>query len=382
MTETTRSTFSEAARSGFEPPRDESGRFVKYKTSLPESALTVPNPDDASSGPDDDSASGVRGKLRAAREQFRARCRDLVANGWLPASSSDALTDPRTREGIDQFWTAHYALAEQAGTTDEGVYAVMPDDYTPAQTSGHALSGNRRTHRMSYSNDDVALRMPSATAIRRFAKDESGRTFDVPVDATYPGGSVSGYVRVTQNGPGTWSVSGLNMDPRANAYVAESVQAVLEARAVRSALRNVPDILERRAERLRSAGTAPKPVYHSDYIRAAGRNAASGDMAINLNGKVYGYRNVPPEVFARMMNPGREDRFAAGVVYNKLIKGKYQSFQVEQHVACGRFFEQGRPHRCPSMHQPRQEPQKQSRYQRSVRAVLGRFGQGERTDRQ
>ncbi|MEK6311931.1 MAG: hypothetical protein V4755_14620, partial [Curtobacterium sp.] len=252
MTETTRSAFAEMARSGFEPPRDAAGRFIKYKTSTPESALSAPGFDEEPSEHEDTS---LRARFRKAREQFRSRCRDLVANGWMPAASSEALNDPRTREGIDAFWTAHYAQAEQAVGTREGVYAVMPDDYTPGMSSGHALSGHRRTHRMSYSNDQVALRMPSATAIRRYAKEQHGRTFDVPVEASYPGGTVSGYVRVTQNGPGTWSVSGVEMDPRANAFVAESVQAVLEARAVTSALRNVPDILERRAERLRAAGT-------------------------------------------------------------------------------------------------------------------------------
>ncbi len=300
--------------------------------------------------------------------------RELLARGYLPASSTEALTDPRSREGIDLYWQNHYATAEQAGATGAGVYQVMPDDYTPGRTTGRAISGNRRTHRMSYSNSEVAVRMPSATAIRRFSAENRGATFDVPVEGTYPGGSVSGYVRVTNNGPGQWSVSGLGMDPRANAYISESVQAVLEARSVTSALRNIPDILERRAQRLSATGTTTKPLYHSDWIRSLGYNRSTGDMFVQINGKMYGYRNVAPDTVERLRNPTRDDRFSAGTVYNKLVKGKHGTFAVARHDACGRFYRAGDEHRCASEHKPRQAPETESTYQQEIKRRLTSIG--------
>ncbi len=103
----------------------------------------------------------------------------------------------------------------------------------------------------------------------------------------------------------------LGMDPRANAYISESVQAVLEARSVTSALRNIPDILERRAQRLSATGTTTKPLYHSDWIRSLGYNRSTGDMFVQINGKMYGYRNVAPDTVERLRNPTRDDRFSA-----------------------------------------------------------------------
>ena len=52
----------------------------------------------------------------------------------------------------------------------------MPDDYTPSMTIGKSLEGNRRTHRMCYRGVGVALRMPSATSIKRYATSEVSAT--------------------------------------------------------------------------------------------------------------------------------------------------------------------------------------------------------------
>lgn len=307
--------------------------------------------------------------MRKAKERLRDRARQLVTRGYLPATSQAAINDPRYREGIEEFWQSHYAAAEQSDSTHTGgSYELMPDDYTPGMGGGRSITGHRRTHRMGYTNSEVALRMPSATAIRRFSAEKHGRTFDVPVEATYPGGSVSGYVRVTNNGPGEWSVEGLGMDDAAKAYVSESVRAVLEARCVSRALSNIPDILAHRAERLRAAGVGEKTVTDSDWIRTAGYNRASGDMVVNLGGRMYGYRDVPREDFERIMKPGSEFDYSAGKVYNALVKRKRNSFAVEQCAKCGRFSESGAEHRCPSQHKARQE--NRSGYQNTVRAHL------------
>jgi hypothetical protein len=343
-------------------PRSADGRYKEYVSSRPEgAALTAAFDEDAAVADDEvQPEAAVPGRLARWKEAavaYKQRCRELLSSGYMPAAATPAVVDPRTREGIDTFWENHYATEEQAAGSGVGTYEVMPDDYTPAGASGRSLDGKRRTHRMGYSNSEVAIRMPSATSVRRYASDVHGRTFDMPVEGSYPGGSVSGYVRVTRGAKGTWSVSGLGMDETANAYVSESVQAVLEARSVRSALPNMPDVLAHRAERLRSVGVAAKPVIHSDFIRSAGYNANDGQLVVNLGGRTYGYRNVPRETFDRLMNPGIADRYSAGKVYNALVKGQHDHFPVTECPSCGRFYESDRPHRCASQHQERAEDQ-------------------------
>jgi len=347
------------------PPRHDDGKYREYLSTQPEGALTAPA-ENSTEATDDEQKQGRFAAWRERRRLEKERARALREEGYLLGTSTAAVVDPRSREGIEDFWDNHFVTAEQATETREGSYAVMSDDYTPGQTGGNALSGHRRTHRIAYEGAQTAVRMPSATSIRRFSEENKGRTFDVPVDATYPGGSVSGYVRVTANGPGQWSVSGVGMNEEANAYVSESVQAVLEARSVSRALKDVPDILERRTQRLAAAGAKQTPVHHSDWIRSCGYNPNSQEMVINLNGRAYGYRDVAPDTFDRLMNPGAEDGYSAGRVYNALVKRKSDVFQVEQCGKCGWFTEAGAAHRCRSQHHER-EHAGSSAYAKTVR---------------
>ncbi len=76
-----------------------------------------------------------------------------------------------------------------------------PMTTTPAMTSGKSLDGSHRSHRIQYSGNGVELRMPSATAIKRFSAENGKRTFDVPVEIEHGGGKTSKFQYVTDGTP-------------------------------------------------------------------------------------------------------------------------------------------------------------------------------------
>jgi ferredoxin len=225
----------------------------------------------------------------------------------------------------------------------------MPDDWTPSRTEGRsAISGLRRTHRMAYVGNDVAIRMPSATSIKNFAATSvtgkaAGETFDVPVAAQFPGGQIDGWVRVAKGADGTWATEGLGFTPEQSAYVAESVQCVLESRRPSRALREAGDILERRRGRAAQLGAPVVPIA-STWIKEAGYDKATGTMVITTEGKngkkVYGY-DVPIAAYLRVANSE-----APGRVFNQTIRGKTTTVSVKDCDECGRVYATRR-HRCP-----------------------------------
>lgn len=301
-----------------------SGRFAEHLNSNPEGDVL---------------AAGSRDVM----SQLAARRTALRRAGYVPAAAGPADGSPRSTDHINTWWATHYNRAEQA---PDGAYPQMPDDYTPNMTGGNALSEHRRTHRMLYEGAGVAVRMPSVTAVRAYSKEIGHQTFDLPVEAEYPGGTVSGYVRVTRNGVAEWSVSGLNMPEPANSYVSEAVGATLEARRPTTALRNIKDILARRRERLASAGVLLKPTDHSEWIRGAGYNTVGNQMVIQLNGRAYGY------VVHRELYKEVTTSWSPGKLYNRWVKGS-RRFEVEFHDKCQRFYNKDKQHRCPSKHQER-----------------------------
>lgn len=300
------------------------GRFAEHLNSAPEGDVL------ASQQPD-------------VMEQLKSRRTALREAGYVAAGAGPADGSPRTTDGIDNWWATHYVRAEQA---PDGSYPQIPDDYTPNMTGGKSLAENRRTHRMLYEGAGVAVRMPSVTAIRRFSQENGNQTFDVPVEADYPGGSISGYVRVTRNGVSEWSVSSLNMGEPANSYVSEAVGASLEARRPSRALKDVKDILVRRRERLASAGVMLKPTDHSEWIKGAGYNTVGNQMVIQLGGRVYGYRT------SRDRYEEVRSSWSPGKIYNRLVKGS-KRFEVAFHDKCNRFYSVENPHRCASRHNER-----------------------------
>lgn len=275
------------------------------------------------------------------------RVEALRQHGYVPATTAPLLVDPRSSAHRKEWWDQHMAAGEY--NNPEGGYAQMPDDWTPSRTEGRsAISGLRRTHRMAYVGNDVAIRMPSATSIKDFAAASVpgkgiGETFDVPVSAQFPGGQIDGWVRVVKGENGTWATQGLGFTSEQSAYAAESVQCVLESRRPSRALREAGDILERRRGRAAELGAPVVPIA-STWIKEAGYDKATGTMVITTEGKtgkkIYGY-DVPIAVYLRVAKGE-----APGRVFNATIRGKTTTVSVKDCGECGRVYATP-THRCP-----------------------------------
>lgn len=274
-----------------------------------------------------------------------AERRKLLADaGYVPAAALPASIDPTSTANRREWWDQSFALGEYGDA--RGDYAQMPDDFTPSMTTGRSLEGNRRTHRMCYRGAGVALRMPSATSIKRYASQSPSATFDVPVSATHPGGTVTGWVRVTRGDDGTWATRGLGFSPADSAYVAEAAQAVLQARRPSRALAEVGDLLDRRRQRATVMGTRME-VAHSTWIARLGYDKGSSTMMLGTSGTAtsaphrYGFK-VPAEVYQAVARSG-----APGRVFNQVIKGRATRVEVDECPSCHRFSTAGAGHRCP-----------------------------------
>lgn len=285
-------------------------------------------------------------------QQWQNRIARLQAHGYLPPAALEAdARDTASAKGAiredvrEDWWDRQHAVVER--NSAEGSYAQMPDDNTPNMTPGRASSEKRRTHRMNYRGDDVSLRMPSATAIKRFANESNRKTFDVPVTAEYPGGSVQGWVRVTQGADGEWETKGLNFTDADEAYVGEAVRAVLEAKRPRHALTSAGDLIARRRLREGTHGAELRPV-DSSWVKEVGYDANTGTTFITTqtSEKAYGWQTSPQQ-FAALMNAEKP-----GVVVNSIKKG---SMGVATHMCpkCGRAYAEGREHRCRIVAAPR-----------------------------
>jgi hypothetical protein len=265
----------------------------------------------------------------------------LTEAGYVPAVATRAISDPSRAGGRDEWWSEQFVTAEYGH--DAGDYAQMPDDFTPSMGGGQALTGNRRTHRMCYSGAGVKVRMPSATSIKRFDK-QTNSTFDIPVSATFDGGSVQGWVRVSRSGD-RWEASGLGFPDSADAQVAEAVSAVLEARQPSLALARVGDLAERRRARIEAAGTPVVPL-DSSWIEGVAYEDDSSTLVVQTKvGRTYGYSATRDtyEAVAGAMSPG--------AAYNKLVKGTSRA-PVQRCGGCGRFVTDS-GHECPTSHAER-----------------------------
>ncbi|MGC0250424.1 hypothetical protein [Pseudactinotalea sp. Z1748] len=272
---------------------------------------------------------------------FPARREQLAAGGYVPAVAAEAVVSPTTTARGDDWWDTHFVQAEY--NAEDGGYAQMPDDYTPAMTSGHAMSGHRRTHRMAYSAGGVAVRMPSRTAINRFATENKGNTFDVPVSASLPSGDVQGWVRVTKVGPGRWETSGVGFTGDAEVGVAEAVGATLEGRSSAMKPQSFNDLIERRKQRIAEQGFEMSEVT-STWIESVGYDKNSGVLAtLTSAGRMYGHK-VPHKTFDALSQSR-----SPGALFNKLVKGNERT-EVHRCGDCGRYTTAGAAHTCPAGH--------------------------------
>lgn len=309
------------------------------------------------------------------RELWRdARAEVLARAGYVPVTSTTTKLDPRIagdEELRKKWWTNEFVTAE--ANHPEGDHLQMPDDYTPGGHGGRALSGGRRTHRMNYSGGGMDIRMPSATAARRFAKENPGRTFDMPVHVRLSSGrTVQGHVRCTPGVNGRWDTEAIGFRKEDAPEISEGVNAVLESRRVTTALRDAGDLRERRERRLKERGIEHKPVK-STWIQSAGYQDPDGDgegmMVMTTkpyttkgrtgkDGRVISAPEPrPSRQYGFHMNRETFDQFASssepGKTFNEMIKGQHQRFEVTQCGGCGRFHQSNTPHTCGPSEKPR-----------------------------
>lgn len=266
----------------------------------------------------------------------------LLERGFVPATPGRSIAgSPRNAGRADEWWNE--ALMRAEVRLDGKDIPQMPDDNTPSQGQGRSLVGRRRTYRKLYQSGEIAVRMPSAAAIRRYSQEVGGATFDVPITAEGPAGNpISGYVRVTETRPGQWNVAPVNLPRGAEAKVAEAVNAVLEARRPTFALTDVEHaggLLARARERRAASGVQLADI-DSGWIRGAGYNDETGEVVLDLQGRRYAYE-VPRGVYEYVMqapSPGR--------AYNELIKGSYPSHPVTKCTRCDRSYREATPHAC------------------------------------
>lgn len=282
-------------------------------------------------------------------EILAARQAELAAGGFTPALAVRAVDDPRNTALREEWWASHFVTAEYLGAEAKtGQYRQMPDDYTPGMTDGQALSGHRRTHRYAYKGAGVTIRMPSATAIRRYEKD-TGETFDVPVSyQTDTGESHSGWVRMTRSGP-NWAAEGLGFNKDASIEVSEAVSAIMEARRPRQALSQIGNLLEHRKDKIAATGV-PMTTVKSSWIEGVSYDDMTGVMTMQTKAKgaLYGYR-TNADVFDAVATAERP-----GAVFNELVRSKTPRIDVERCGDCGRFFTADAPHECAApAHLPR-----------------------------
>ncbi|MFS0884929.1 hypothetical protein [Aeromicrobium sp. 179-A 4D2 NHS] len=291
------------------------------------------------------------------KESVRARAERLIEDGYVAAGVLVNSGDVRSTRDREDWWDKARLTAEYAPA---GV-PQMPDDNTPMQTAGAALSGSRRTHRVKYEGKNgFALRMPSNTALNRYADElEAGgknSTFDVPVHAVGPSGNtIQGWVRASRLGPNRWSTSFVtdpshdSKDDTFRTSVAEAVSAIAEARRgqIQSALVKVDDLMERHAERERTKGVTLQEVQ-SNWITGAAYDEANAQIHIAASGKDYVYKDVSREE-AEMLLTAR----SAGSVFHQIIgRGRKQVKEgagvSTQCGSCKRFAPPNAKHMCPS----------------------------------
>ena len=304
-------------------------------------------------------------------DEALARHNALMDAGYVPAVATRGI-DPATTAGIETWWGDHFVTAEYRAS-GEG-FAQMPDDNTPGMGAGNALSGNRRTHRVKYRGTDMTLRMPSATAIKRFASETDEATFDVPVGGRYPnagGGAdlqVAGWVRVTKSPNGNWSAVGMGFPTGGDEAVAEGVSSILEARRPTHALRDAGSLIAKHRERLIARG-APLRAVSSQWISAVGYDEASGVMATQTaTGAVYGHV-VPKQAFGAVA-----EAQSPGSMFNKMVKGSAR-VEVGNCDSCGRFFSAAATHSCPAPVAPKEGVVRNVGAQQYATSVLGLRGQ-------
>lgn len=267
----------------------------------------------------------------------------LAVDGYVPAVAHTTIRAAGRRDGVQTWWANHFASGEW--NVPSGDYPKLPDDNTPGMHGGAALSGHRRTHRMRYHFNGVDVRMPSKTAVRRFAA-EGHRTFDVPYSVTDEWGvSHSGWMRVSGPQAGLWDVQALGVNSQNVQQLAkarEVVHATLEGRRPEMDVSDVGAILRHARRQRAAAGVTVAPTKQdSSWIKKVGYGDNTGVMVIETDRRAYGFR-VDPKLYAEL-----RDSHSPGRTFNYEVKGKKAGVKVEQCGSCQRYTSDMAAHHCP-----------------------------------
>lgn len=308
------------------------------------------------------------------RNAVAARADLLASAGFTPPTRMAAVAAPASTKHLEQWWDRSRLVAEYQPEGKK--YEQMPDDFTPSRGGGAALSGHRRTHRMNYSGAGVELRMPSATAIRRFSSEHGNRTFDVPVVAGIDGGTpVQRMVRVTKTGPHSWVASALDGNgSEEDIKLSEAVTAVLESRRVSMALSAAGDLLARHEARRAAQGSELEPVL-SSFIEEVGYDDRAGVMATVIGGKVH-TNEVPRQTFELVKTSERP-----GSVFNKMVKNQGTAGLGERCGKCARFVSVSSAHLCPAVHKHKDGGDTNQEYLEKAKARAAALAASARTDK-
>ncbi|WIB65622.1 KTSC domain-containing protein [Curtobacterium sp. MCBD17_040] len=266
--------------------------------------------------------------------------KDALAHASFVAAQASNGTASRGKENRAEWWERSFGNAEWR---ENAGYPKMPDDFTPGGHSGESVVGHRRTSRRWYNGKDVAVRMPSVSAIKRFSRGVDGGTFDIPVQVLHGTENMQGWVRVTQHGP-QWSVTGLGMNAADSARMSEAVRVILEHRTPTVALTTVDALRQEYRKRVASEGTRVEAVVGSTFIKGAAFDAKNGQITLSMGKYHYRY-------------PGNADAYqelitarSPGHVFNAVIRGNARAEKLTSCDTCHRVFSVGVEHRCPARH--------------------------------
>ncbi|MGR6900398.1 hypothetical protein [Glutamicibacter sp. V16R2B1] len=220
----------------------------------------------------------------------------------------------------------------------------MPDDWTKAKLAGDSSGGYRRTVLRTYKGSGIELRMPSATAIKEFAKAINDEVLDIPIEMkTASGATLHSWVRAVKTASGEWQTTTLGKHGASSGghQAAEAVAAVLEARRPTVALEEVGNLLDRRREKSARTGTRSggKSLFGGAYKDIA-YDSVTKILSVNYVGKVIG-RLVEPQVakeFLSSTNPH--------ATWNKFIRPAVNVW-VEECPECRRRYSIDANHTCP-----------------------------------
>lgn len=252
-----------------------------------------------------------------------------------PAVLTSAIAEASSTKRLAQWWRDAFRIGE---VNNAGSVPRMPDDWTPKMTSGRALSGNRRTHRMKYEVAGATLRMPSRSAIKSYMEKNALETLDVPVVISRGKNDIAAIVRVSSNPDGSYESVTLGANSETELITAEAVSATLERRNM--AFKSVDDLYFKRHSRRLTYGYRLSPMKRKSFIEGSSYDEYTGTAVFRMKGRSYSYQITPKE-YRRIV-----DAEVIGKEFNRICRNRPATHLTECQY-CHRPFVEIDNHQCP-----------------------------------